>query len=150
MDKKKTTVNIRYIFNFCNDIEEIREFYSDLVGLEEVSFKDDDEWGWVVYQSEGFQFMWFRSDEELPVIDGWANQPGYEGGEYALISWSIEVPKADFEAIVERLKASGAKLLSMEPEWRQDSYWGFTVMDPMGNTVEIFYEDDEDNNTKEK
>ncbi len=138
----KTGINIRFIFNFCNDIDEIRRFYSELIGLEEVSYRNDEEWGWIVYQSEGFQFMWFRSDEKLPIIDGWAAQPGYNGGEFAITSWSIELPKEDFEEIIGRLKASGAKLFSMEPEWRQESYWGFTVMDPMGNTVELYYEEE--------
>lgn len=138
----KTGINIRFIFNFCNDIDEIRRFYSELIGLEEVSYRNDEEWGWLVYQSEGFQFMWFRSDEKLPVIDGWAAQPGYSGGEFAITSWSIELPKEDFEKIIGRLKASGVKLFSMEPEWRQESYWGFTVMDPMGNTVELYYEEE--------
>lgn len=144
MTENKPDINIRFIFNFCNDIEEMRRFYSEIVGLQEVSYQNDDDWGWLVYQNEGFQFMWFRSDENLPVIDGWAAQPGYPGGEFAITSWSIEVPQEDFEEIVEKLKSAGVKLLSMKPEWRQDSYWGFTVMDPMGNTVEIFYEDDQE------
>jgi len=139
-------IKLRFIFNFCNDIEAIRNFYSDLIGMKETNYRNDEEWGWVVYNSDGFQIMWFRSGEMLPVIDGWAVQPGYESGEYAITSWSIEVPKDSFEDIVARLKASGARLFSMEPEWRQDSYWGFTVMDPMGNTVELFYESEEEVN----
>ena len=133
-------IKVRFIFNFCNDIEAIRNFYSDLIGMKETSYRNDEEWGWLVYDNDGLQIMWFRSGEKLPVIDGWAVQPGYESGEYAIASWSIEVPKDSFKDIIGRLKESGVKVFNTEPEWRQDSYWGFTVMDPMGNTVELFYE----------
>ncbi len=28
--------------------------------------------------------------------------------------------------------------MTKAPTWRQASYWGFTVLDPAGNTVEIY------------
>jgi len=29
-------------------------------------------------------------------------------------------------------------MFNEEPEWRVDNYWGLTVKDPMGNTVEVY------------
>jgi catechol 2,3-dioxygenase-like lactoylglutathione lyase family enzyme len=133
-------ISIRFIYSFCNDVRSIRHFYTDLIGLKEVSFKDTDEWGWVVYQSEGFQFMFFRAENQIPIIKDWTLQPGYEGGTRAGISWSILIPEEFFPETVKRLIDDGVKNLKGKPEWCQDSYWGFAVMDPMGNTCEIYCE----------
>lgn len=140
MTKRKTkpALNIRFIYSMCNDLEAVRHFYTELVGLEQGSFRDDEEWGWLVYESEGFEMMFFRADKELPVLKDWASQPGYEGGTLEVTSWSIHVPEEMFPAVVERLRSAGVKYFTKNPEWRQDCYWGFTVMDPMGNTVELY------------
>ena len=81
-EKETPRINVRFLFNFCNDLKAVRRFYTDLIGLEEISFRTDEEWGWLVYKNEGFQFIWFRSDGDLPVLTEWAAQPGYEGGDF--------------------------------------------------------------------
>jgi hypothetical protein len=48
------------------------------------------------------------------------------------------VQEQDFRATVGRLKKGLYKSLTPNPTWRQQSYWGFTVLDPMGNTVEVY------------
>jgi catechol 2,3-dioxygenase-like lactoylglutathione lyase family enzyme len=116
----------------------MRHFYSDLLGMKEVSYMNDEGFGWINYKCEGFEFMFFRAMNPMPVIEEWTWQPGYDGAEHNAISWAINIPEADFAATVERLKADGVKQFKDKPEWRQDSYWGFSVMDPMGNTVEVY------------
>ena len=95
--------------------------------------------GWVCYDSEGLQLMFFRWDTPLPVAEGFAAQPGDGGGESSRSSFSIEIPEADFPAVYERLKTAGSTAMTDAPTWRQESYWGWTVNDPMGDTIELYY-----------
>jgi catechol 2,3-dioxygenase-like lactoylglutathione lyase family enzyme len=136
----KATAQVKFIYNMCNDLEAMRTFYTDLVGLEQGSFRNDEEWGWLVYKSEGFEMMFFRAEKEISVRQEWACQPGYEGGTLEVTSWSIRIPEDAFPEVVSRVKSAGVRCLAEKPEWRQDCYWGFTAMDPMGNTVELYTE----------
>jgi hypothetical protein len=140
----KPMISIRFIFTMCNDIVAMRHIYSELIGLEEISFKDDEEWGWLSYKCDGFQLMIFRAEEELPIREDWSWQPGYGGGPMEATSWSIEVPEEDYPEIVKRIQSDEVKKYSDKPEWRQDSYWGFSILDPMGNTIEIYTEPKEE------
>lgn len=139
-DNKKDPprVNIRFLFAMCNDIDAMRKFYSELLGMQEVSYMNEEQFGWLCYQCEGFQFMFFRTHGKIPVIEEWTWQPGYNGGSYDAVSWAIEIPEEGFADCHKRLKDANLKAFSDKPEWRQDSYWGYTVMDPMGNSVEVY------------
>ena len=81
-------INIRFVYAYCHAIEPIRRFYSEALGMQEASCIDNEQMGWIVYQSEGFQLMFFRHTDA--------------------------------------------------PTWRQDSYWGWSIKDPMGQTVEVY------------
>jgi catechol 2,3-dioxygenase-like lactoylglutathione lyase family enzyme len=134
----KPVPKIGYVFNMTNDIAATREFYVELLGMEEASFMDTPEMGWLALKGTGFQMMWFRADEVLPVLDRFTCQPGWMGGEIEATSWAVEIPEADFAATVGRLTEAGVRFFKPEPDWRQDSYWGVSVMDPMGITLEVF------------
>jgi len=41
--------------------------------------------------------------------------------------------------LIEKIKLEGIPVFQGKPEFRQDAYWGFSVKDPMGNTVELYY-----------
>ncbi|HEX9744245.1 MAG TPA: VOC family protein [bacterium] len=138
-DEISVRPNIEFLFATCNDVDEMRHFYTDIVGMEELSYMNEEDWGWLVYQCEGLQFMIFRAEEEVPVIDEFTWQPGPGGGPRFGVSWSIEVPDYSFDRIVETLMGEGIESLAGGPEWLRESYWGITVLDPMGNTVEIYY-----------
>jgi catechol 2,3-dioxygenase-like lactoylglutathione lyase family enzyme len=129
-------VNIRFVYNFCNDLAAMRRFYTDLLGLDEVAYSEEHRY--LCYQCEGFQLMFFRPDAEVDVMEGWADQPGYQGGATFVTSWSVAVPEAEFAATVERLREAGVESRYPDPEWCVDSYWGYYVKDPMGRTVEVF------------
>jgi len=60
------------------------------------------------------------------------------GGTLEVTSWSVEIREEDFGKTVERLRAAGVRAFNDEPEWRIDSYWGYTVLDPNGVTVEVY------------
>jgi catechol 2,3-dioxygenase-like lactoylglutathione lyase family enzyme len=129
-------VNVRFVYNFCGDLAATRRFYTELLGLDEAGYSEEHRY--LCYQCEGFQLMFFRPDAEVPVKRGWADQPAYDGGSEYVASWSVEVPTEEFPATVARLREAGVECFAAEPDWRVDSYWGFTVKDPMGNTVEVY------------
>lgn len=124
------------IFVYCNDLLAIRKFYSELIGMEERGFSA--EHGFCTYKFSGGEMMFFASGEELPVIQEWGDQPGYQGGKLKTTSWAVDVPDSEFAAVVSRLKQAGVKTHTEYPEWRFESYRGFNVMDPMGNTAEVY------------
>jgi catechol 2,3-dioxygenase-like lactoylglutathione lyase family enzyme len=131
--------SIWFVFTVCNDIDEVRHFYTDLLGMQEDGYMNDENFGYLSYECEGgVYFMFFRADEKLPVLDEWASQPGWAGGTLEVNSWAIQIPYEDFAEVYEKLKGEGFPLFKPEPEWRQDSYWGLSVRDPMGNTVEVY------------
>lgn len=136
----KPVPRISYVFNITNDINATREFYVELLGMEEQAFMDSPEFGWLALKGDKFQMMWFRSEpgKPMPVLDKFTCQPGWMGGEIDATSWAVQIPEADFAATVGRLTEAGVRFFKPEPEWRQDSYWGVSVMDPMGITVEVY------------
>jgi len=127
---------IRFFFNISNSLTETKKFYGDLIGMQVNAYGE--EWGYLCFQCEGFELMFFKPDEPVPVETRWASQPGYEGGKLDAASWAVFVAEEEFRDVVERLRRSGAKLFRERPEWRQESYWGLTVMDPNGVTVEVY------------
>ncbi len=131
-------VSIKFVYISCNDLDAMRGFYTDLLGMDEWSYRNDDEYAWLVYNCDGFQFMIFPSDYELPVPDDWGMQPGWEGGTLEVPSWSIEVPEDTYAATVAGLAEAGVPTFAAAPQWCQDSYWSFPVRDPMGSTVEVY------------
>jgi len=132
-------INIRFLYAMCNDVKAIKTFYTDVLGMKEMSFRDDENFGWVVYDTEGLQLMFFRWDSALPVESRWAWQPGEAPDNAApLMSFSLEYPEEDLRAVVDRVREAAAPTATPNPTWRQSSYWGWTVRDPMGNTIELF------------
>ena len=95
-EKAAPEINVRFVYNFCNDLGAMRRFYTELLGLDEAAYSEEHRY--LCYQSEGFQFMFFRPDAEVPLRDGWADQPAYAGGTTFDTSWSIEIPEEEFAA----------------------------------------------------
>ncbi len=134
---KRPNITIKYIFSHTTDMLGTRQFYSELIGLKETAFSL--EGGFICFQCDGFELMFFAKEQHSPTIPTeWASQPGYEGGSLEITSWAIDVPEKEYVSVVKRLKESETRLFKDAPEWRQHSYWGFTVMDPNGVTVEVF------------
>ncbi len=131
-------VKVPFVYHVCNDIETIRHFYVDLLGMQQAAHMDTPDFGYLALECGGLQMMWFRADEKLPVPDAFACQPGWAGGTLDVSSFSAFVPEEDFMAVFERLRDAGTTMFKPEPEWRQDSYWGLSVLDPMGATVEVY------------
>lgn len=141
-------VKLNYLYAYANDIEAMRKFYTELVGMNEGSYRNDEQWGWLTYKCGDFELMFFRFETPVPAETRWASQPGWDDGTIEnvafVVSWSIFVPFDRFTETVKRLKDAGVVCYYPKPQWLQDSYWGFPVKDPMGNTVEIYTEGHKD------
>ena len=127
------------IFWYCNDVQPMRHFYTELLGLEETFYRNDAEAGWLSYQSGTLQIVFMRVEPSLPVASEWAVQPSYAEGTLHAPSWVVEIPYAAFDATVERINASEDTIhledKARQPRGRQTSFW---VRDPMGTTIEIY------------
>lgn len=113
----------------------MRHFYTELVGLDEFFFSDDDRS--IGYRCGSIQFSVHEVAGAEPSEVGFASQPGWDGGTTGLPSWSVTYSEDQFHAAVERLRAAGVPAAHGEPAWVH--YWSYPVLDPMGNTVEITY-----------
>ncbi|HXK52169.1 MAG TPA: VOC family protein [Caldisericia bacterium] len=136
---KLNNVKLGFLYFFANDLPSMRHFYTDILGLNECNYFEDSQFGWLCYQMESFQMMWFRSSTKIPILNDWADQPGYSKGILEVPSWSIQMNETQFQDTINTIKEEGYPIFQDAPELRQDSYWGFTVRDPMGNTVELYY-----------
>ena len=138
-DLTKPRVNLRFLFLMCNDVQEVKDFYEGLLGMQVQSFMNDEAFGWLCLQCEGFQMMFFRVDNPFTPVQKFAQQPGWPGGDIETTSWGIEIPEESFRETFEKLRdAEKVKTFFEVPQWLQDSYWGFPVLDPAGNTIEVF------------
>jgi catechol 2,3-dioxygenase-like lactoylglutathione lyase family enzyme len=129
---------VRYLFQVASDLAAVRRFYVDLLGLREVAWMDQPPQGWLSVEAGGFEMMWFRAEHPSPPRTEFTQQPGWEGGTREGISWAVEIPEARFAAAWRSLRESGVPLFRPVPEWRQDSYWGLSALDPAGVTVEVY------------
>jgi catechol 2,3-dioxygenase-like lactoylglutathione lyase family enzyme len=138
MQQTSPTTHISTLFYWCNDIAATRHFYADLIGFEETCY--DEQAGWFTCQSGGLILVFIRPCNPLPTLAEWAKQPAYRGGALEAHSWVITVPASEFQTTVTRLKNSGVPGFQDEPVSPQPGHWQFYIMDPMGNTIEIFSE----------
>lgn len=127
--------NLRFLYIFCRDLEEMKHFYSDLLEMEEFYYVAGPDGG-LAYRCDGLQFTIFPTQQPLEVVQEWHRQPGWPGGTSARASWSVESDSHDaYAAAIARLHAAGVPAFFDQPQWI--GYWSFPVKDPMGNTVEV-------------
>ena len=135
-----TAPKMSFIYRICNDVEEMRNFYSDIIGLKELTFKNDEQGGWVVYSNGGLTIQFWKWDEELPVDKEWSWQPGNCDGTSPALSWAFEVTETQMKNIYMKMKSAGVSMFHGKPKWFGDNnYWGLKVKDPMGFTIDIHW-----------
>jgi catechol 2,3-dioxygenase-like lactoylglutathione lyase family enzyme len=128
-------LSLRFLYIHCADLETMRRFYTDLLGLTE-SFYAAGRGGALAYACDELQFTIFPAESAEPAPVEWHRQPGWEGGTLPGISWSIVAESREaFAASVARLVAADVPAFFETPRWL--GYWSFPVKDPMGNTVEL-------------
>ncbi len=128
---------VRFLYVPAIDLDAMRDFYSDVLGLNEIWFKPGQG---VAYDCDGFQFAIFFDPGDNTVLGEWATQPGWKGDTVGSISWSVVLSESGYRTAVDRLTASpDVPTMLREPQWV--GYWSFPVRDPMGNTVELSWPD---------
>lgn len=128
------------LFYWCNDIDKNRQFYTDVLGLEETSYRNDEKVGWLSYQVGNLALNFLRATQPLAVAQEWARQPGWAEGKLEVHSLVLQVSQADFDAIMARAQKEGVKVYDAEPRGEPSKYLQNFLMDPMGNTLELYYE----------
>lgn len=127
-----TQIKLHTVFRWCNDVDTMRVFYSDLLGLNETYYRNDNEHGWLTYDA-GTQLVFMRGTNPVDVMQGWAKQPGYLGGEAEVDSWLITLSAADFENLKKRIVQAGLETFS----GNLDTSRQLILHDPMGMTIEV-------------
>ena len=128
-------LSLRFLYIHCTDLEAMRHFYTDLLGLTETFYTPGPE-GALAYACDELQFTIFSVESAGPVLAEWHRQPGWEGGTLPGTSWSIVAEsKEAFAASVARLVEARVPAFFEAPRWL--GYWSFPIKDPIGNTVEL-------------
>ncbi len=124
---------VKFLYLSCSDLDAMRGFYTDLVGIDEMYFSAEERM--LAYDCAGFQFTILESDQAVSVDEDWGRQPGWTGGTGTTTSWSVALTDDTYPDAIERLKKADVPALHDNPVWVH--YWSFPVRDPMGNTVEV-------------
>lgn len=128
-------IKLNTVFEWCNDISEMRRFYSDGIGLREEHAQDTVEVGYVVYQAGGTQIVITRSPELKPVLQDWTKTWGFDEGTLHEPAWVIEVDWDSFTEVIGRLEALGTMFHPTRRD--EEKIRQVVVRDPMGRTVSV-------------
>jgi hypothetical protein len=123
---------IRFVYAYCNDLEAMHRFYVDLLGLAHTSVENGRRGGFVEVDGGGVRLAFLQSSTPRPVAEQLSKLPGCTGGVIEQALCSIEYTAEDYAAVVARLREAGIE--SPQP----DGEWSYPVLDPMGNTVEVY------------
>ena len=137
---------VKFIYLFCQDLDAMRHFYSQILGLNEIYFAEGPEAS-VAYNCDDLQFTIMQNPEAQRAPPGWAWQPGWQAGTSTAVSWSVVLTAETFGRAVQRLLDAGVESYHDQPAWK--FYWSFPVKDPMGNTVEVVWAPEEEPDVKE-
>src|SRR5687768_10085772 len=103
------------LFELCNDVSEMRAFYSHVIGLTETVFNAEN--GWLTYQAGPVQVV-FTEPKSSPVapLTEWSRSPGWDGGTVDASSWVFAVAPKAFDRLLDRLPESIAMQTRTSPD----------------------------------
>lgn len=128
-------IQLDFIFRLCRDITIIHDFYTKIIGLTPKTYSA--EHGWLQFDFLGVSLV-FTTGDQVQKHTNFAIQPGHDRGEIEVTSFAIKFSEVEFEKLWEKIENSSCQIQPEKPEWRMDSYWGFTIMDPMGVSLELY------------
>ncbi|HEX9745596.1 MAG TPA: VOC family protein [bacterium] len=143
MENDQPEVAISWVNIAVNDVSEMRHFYTDLIGLEEMAFADTDEFGMLGYNCGGFHIAFIKAFREIPVATEFAHIPSIGAPPYNGTSFSIVLTKDRFDEVVGRLADEGYQFQTDGPVQEFHGMMLHRVMDPMGYTVDLAYSPEE-------
>ncbi|MFX1367780.1 MAG: VOC family protein [Promethearchaeota archaeon] len=134
---EKPSLTLDFVYRFCHDIDAMREFYTDFVGLEETVHANEEGYAFIGYKCGSLTMYFLRGETVKPEKAGWTKQLGYSSGSVERTSYSIGMSERKFRYAVKRLRKANVEAFSDVPLWLHDEYWSYIVQDPMGVTIEI-------------
>lgn len=133
----KSKAQLKFLFRMGNDMARLKDFYCNNL---ELVCTGAPEQGYLDVNLGAISLLFFQSDYEIKTPNEFAWQPGYKGSDANLNSFSLAyTDEGDFRSVIKKLQSSQYPKLKNKPEWRRDSYWGFTVRDPMNTTFELYF-----------
>ena len=86
-----------------------------------------------------------KPEEFHTLPAGFSNLPSDGIGDNLATAFSMTGYNLEsFKKTIEMALSKESETQATKPTWRQNSYWGFTLNDPMGRTIEIAWEPKED------
>lgn len=117
----------------------MKEFYVDILGWDYDTYNLD-------YKHLSFKigtvYLVIMESKNAEKMEGWAQGPVFQEGKSKAISFSVKVnTEDDYRKIVKKLQNT------TEAYWENpklvSNYWSFIVKDPMGLTLDVFYQPSE-------
>lgn len=122
MGQKTLSINDPVYINICDDIEEMKSFYTDLLGLNETAYKENN---YIEYVKDGKTMMFYQNN----IV--YAKLPKSKNSDKPF-NWCI---KADSEMFLRVFK-----LLDNRKPSVSEGYLTLDIDDPMNNKVVIYLE----------
>lgn len=125
---------INTYFHWCNDIEEMRSFYADILGLDVTYFNADQ--GWLTLQIGVTSLAFVRSTVPMNKQTEWARTPTLPIGRAEVPSLVLEANYEHFQRIAEVVATSDHPSFGVSESPGGDFF--LFVRDPMGMTIEVY------------
>lgn len=122
MGQKTLSINDPIFVNICDDVEEIKNFYTDLLGLNETAYKRDN---YIEYVKDGKTMMFYQN------TIAYSKMPKSKNNDKPF-NWCI---KADSEMFLRVFK-----LLDNKKPNLNEGYLSLDIDDPMNNKVVLYLE----------
>lgn len=123
----------------CTDLEPMRQFYRDVLGLEEIAHRHGPEGGWAGFQAGRVQLVVVSGAYTDPPRGGPAVERAEGAGVTTTVGSSLrlELPEVRATALLDRL---GARVESPSAPLGRGSSEArrYTLRDPMGNAVDVY------------
>ena len=108
--------SVRFLYTYCNDLEAMRRFYVDLLGLAHTSVENGKQGGFVEIDCGGFRLTFMQSSTVRPVQTEHSKLPGVVGGTAEQVLCSVEYDAEGYAGVVERLRAAGVPAAKADAE----------------------------------
>lgn len=124
-----------FIFNLCDDIERIREFYTGLLGFKEISYKEGHHIDYIIRNKTIMFSQAEKTSAQIPQI-----LRKHRKGQFATFSLNLRISESEFPQLIEKISKSYIYSFNSFPEWYSEGLWKFVILDPTGNRITLYME----------